>query len=188
MRLFLAIATFFKVLFCRDFAEAVRTIGAEGAGPPQPAKKPSAEKTVKKPAAKPTPPKPTAPERSEAITLLAALQREARFVDFIKEPLDAYSDAQVGAASRDVHRECGQVIDRMFGVESNMELEEGAQVDVPQGADPGCFRLVGNVTEGTDVSGKVVHQGWKATRCEVPKWTGTKEARLVIAPTEVEVK
>lgn len=180
MRLTLAIAAFFKTLFNRDFADSVRAIGTgEPAAPEQKGK------SIK---TKPTPPKPATPERSEAITLLAALQREARFLDFIMEPLDAYSDAQVGAASRDVHRECSQVIDRMFGVESNSELDEGAQIDVPQGADPGCFRLVGNVTDGADASGKVVHQGWKATRCEVPKWTGSKEARLVIATTEVEVK
>ncbi|MGD9126705.1 MAG: DUF2760 domain-containing protein [Planctomycetia bacterium] len=183
MRLFLAFATFFKVLFRRDYADAVRAIGTEVSG------RPAAPKSVEsKPAAKPAPPKPAEPLRSEAITLLAALQREARFVDFIKEPLDAYSDAQVGAASRDVHRECGRVLDRMFGIESNSTFEEGTQMDVPEKADPGCVRVVGNVTEGNEVSGAVVHQGWKATRCEVPKWTGSKEAQLVIAPTEVEVK
>ena len=185
MRLFLAIATFFKTLFNRDFAESVLAITAEGTVPLRLEDK-SAEKKPEPP--KPAPPKPAAPERSEALTLLAALQREARFVDFIKEPLDAYSDAQVGAASRDVHRECGRVIERMFAVEANSDLEEGAKIEVPQGTDPGCIRLVGNVTDGADVSGEIVHQGWKATRCEVPKWTGSKEARLVVAPTEVEVK
>jgi hypothetical protein len=48
-----------------------------------------------------------APARSEALNLLAAMQREARFVDFIREPLDGYSDAQIGAAARTVHRDCG---------------------------------------------------------------------------------
>lgn len=179
MRLFLAIAAFFKILFDCGFADSVRAIGAEETTAPSPAKKVTA---------KPAPAKQKSPERSEAITLLAALQREARFLDFIKEPLDAYSDAQVGAASRDVHRECGRVIDRMFAVAANSDLAEGTKLDVPQGADPGCFRLVGNVADGDDASGEVVHQGWKATCCEVPKWTGSKEARLVIAPTEVEVK
>ncbi len=36
--------------------------------------------------------------RSDAVTLLAALQREARLVDLIQENLAAYSDAQIGAA------------------------------------------------------------------------------------------
>ena len=62
--------------------------------------------------------KPPKAARSEAITLLATLQREARFVDFIKEPLDGYSDAQIGAAARDVHRDCGKVLDRLFAIQS----------------------------------------------------------------------
>ena len=41
------------------------------------------------------PPQPTAPVRNDAISLLATLQREARFVDIVKEPLADYSDAQV---------------------------------------------------------------------------------------------
>src|SRR5687768_11831871 len=40
--------------------------------------------------------------RSEAITLLAALQREARLVDLVKQPLEQFSDEQIGAAARNV--------------------------------------------------------------------------------------
>jgi hypothetical protein len=64
--------------------------------------KPQPKQDAKKPAAAPRP-------RSEALTLLATLQREARFVDFIKESLEGYSDAQIGAVARDVHRDCGKV-------------------------------------------------------------------------------
>ena len=38
-----------------------------------------------------------------AIQLLALLQREGRLVDFLREDLGSYSDAQIGAAARDVH-------------------------------------------------------------------------------------
>ncbi|MGV2334905.1 MAG UNVERIFIED_CONTAM: DUF2760 domain-containing protein [Planctomycetaceae bacterium] len=51
-------------------------------------------------------PAPAKPQRSEAISLLATLQREGRLLDFLKEPIDAYSDAQIGAAVRDIHRDC----------------------------------------------------------------------------------
>ena len=51
-----------------------------------------------------------APRRSDAITLLAALQREARFVDLVQEPLGEYSDDQIGAAARDVLRDCREVL------------------------------------------------------------------------------
>lgn len=50
--------------------------------------------------------KPVTAARSGALSLLEALQREARFVDFMKESLGDYSNAQVGAAVRDVHRGC----------------------------------------------------------------------------------
>ena len=129
-RIWLAIKVFFLVLFqgavARQVAEVLQKRKQESL--------PAAEK---KPAAKPEP-KPAAKQppkaaRSEAITLLAALQREARFVDFIKEPLDGYSDAQIGAAVRDVHRDCGKVLDRLFAIQSIVDQEEGSPLDVPAG-------------------------------------------------------
>ena len=41
-----------------------------------------------------------------AAQILAILQRDGRFVDFLMEDLGAYSNEQVGAAVRDVHRGC----------------------------------------------------------------------------------
>ena len=73
-----------------------------------------------------TPPAPKPPERSEAITLLATLQREARFVDFIQESLAAYSDAQIGAAVRDVHRDCAAVLKRLFELRPAVRDDAGA--------------------------------------------------------------
>src|SRR5687768_17051821 len=64
--------------------------------------------SIAEPIAKPTvvvsqvPAVKQAPLRSEALTLLAVLQREARLVDFLKEPIAGYDDAQVGAAVREI--------------------------------------------------------------------------------------
>ena len=69
--------------------------------------------------------------RSDAINLLAALQREARFVDFIKEPIAGYSDAQIGAAVRDVHRDCGALLERLFGLKP-IEIGRGGVGDSSQ--------------------------------------------------------
>ncbi len=121
------------------------------------------------------------------MTLLAALQREARFLDFIKEPLDGYADAQVGAAARDVHRECGAVIERMFAVEALMTEEEQSQIEVPAGFDSGKYRLTGNVTGEPPFKGRLMHPGWLAAKCDVPKWSGSDGAAKVIAPAEVEL-
>jgi hypothetical protein len=129
-----------------------------------------------------------APVRSEAITLLAALQREARFVDFIKEPLGGFSDAQIGAVARDVHRDCATVLERMFGIVSVVDQPEGSEVEVPAGFDSGRFQLAGNVVGEPPFHGRLAHHGWEATRCEVPAWSGKEASARVVAPAEVELR
>ena len=143
-----------------------------------------AEKADSKPAIAKQPPKPA---RSEAITLLATLQREARFVDFIKEPLDSYNDAQIGAAVRDVHRDCAKVLDRLFAIRSMVDQEEGSPVEVPAGFDAGRYRLTGNVAGDPPFRGNLVHHGWEAAEVQLPAWSGTQLSARVVAPVEVEL-
>ena len=151
--------------------------------PAAPEAKPQA-KVELKPAAPKPPPKPA---RSEAVTLLAALQREARFVDFIKEPLDGYSDAQIGAAARDVHRDCGKVLDRLLAIRAIDSQEEGSTLEVPAGFDAGRYRLTGNVAGNPPFRGRLVHHGWEAGEVQLPEWSGTPQSARVIAPIEVEL-
>ena len=177
MRLWLAIQCFFKVLFQADFAGQCRLILAGTAPapetpPPAPAK------------ASPAMVKST---RSDAITLLATLQREARFVDIVNESLDGYSDAQIGAAARDVLRDCGKVLMRLFSLRPMLDGEEGATVQVPAGYETECYRLTGDVSRDPPFSGKLMHAGWQATKCELPTWTGSQKAALVVAPAEVQL-
>jgi hypothetical protein len=135
----------------------------------------------------PQAPQPTTPTRNDAISLLATLQREARLIDIVKEPLGDYSDAQVGAAARDVLRDCGTVLDRLFQLTPIIEQPEGANVEIPSAADSARYRLSGKAT-GDATSGTLVHHGWLAKQCELPKWTGSKESALIVSPAELEVK
>ncbi len=125
--------------------------------------------------------------RSEALTLLAALQRESRLVDLIQEPLQEYTDAQIGAAARNVLRDAARTLERFFGLVPVVQAEEGAQVEVPRGFDPNRYRLIGHVVGEPPYRGQLVHPGWEATRCELPTWTGSESAVRVIAPAEVEI-
>lgn len=145
--------------------------------------------TEKKPEPKPAPKpaEPKKPTRNDAISLLAALQREARFLDIVKEPLGDYTDAQVGAAARDVLRDCAAVIDRLFQVEPILSEEDGAEVTIPSGDAAAKIRVTGNASDDTK-SGTLVHHGWQASQCELPKWTGSKEQAMVVAQAEVEAK
>ena len=127
MRIWLAIVSFFKVLFDAEFARGVRKL-LEGVPTETPAAKPVT-----------TAPVAATPQRSDAIALLATLQREARFVDLVNESLDGYSDAQIGAAARDVLRDSKKVLDRLFALEPVAKTEEGKSIEVPAGYE--CWTL-----------------------------------------------
>ncbi len=121
--------------------------------------------------------------RSEALTLLSALQRDARLMDLVYESLDSYTDAQIGAAARDVLRDTKKVLDRMFAIQRLIPNEEGSAIDIPALASPGRWRVVGHASQQR---GTLAHAGWVSTKLELPTWNGRLEDALVIAPAEVE--
>jgi hypothetical protein len=179
MRIFFAIRVFFRILFSGAIANQVKqALAAREASPDAPAAKPS----VKAAAA----PKP--PARSDAITLLAALQREARFVDFVQESLAGYTDAQIGAVARDVHRDCGAALERMFALRPAVADEEGREVEIAAGFDAARWRLTGNVGGEPPFRGRLVHAGWEASICELPTWSGAAVSAKIIASAEVELR
>jgi hypothetical protein len=182
MRILLAFRVFFQALFNSAAAQQFQQVIEHQALPaPSPAE-------VEEPAQRPASPKTAArAARSEALTLLAVLQREARFVDLVKEPLANYADAQIGAAAREVLRDCGVVLERMFALQPLSESAEGSEIEVPRGYDPLYYRITGNVVGEPPYRGKMVHPGWVASRCELPAWTGDDKAAGVIAPQEVEL-
>jgi len=168
MNIGLAFKTFFKVLGNKEFAGQLSDWMAKPALPA-----PKAEKTATK-------------KRTEAIELLATLQREGRLIDFLQEKLDGYSDAQIGAAVRDIHRDCGKALERLFGITPLIQQAEGSAISLPSDIDPGQWKLTGRV--GPDASnGKLCHHGWKITRHEIPAWTGHDDSAWVLAPAEVEI-
>lgn len=185
MRIWLAIRVFFQTLFQSQVADAVRRVLA-GEGPAdQPRPAPSEPAPPQRPAQGPKPVRP--PVRSDALTLLATLQREARFVDIVREPLADYSDAQIGAAARDVLRDCGVVLDRLFGLRAVVDQEEGSPVEAPAGFDAARYRITGNVSGAPPFRGRLVHHGWEATRCDLPQWSGSESSAMILAPIELEV-
>ncbi|HET6426328.1 MAG TPA: DUF2760 domain-containing protein [Planctomycetaceae bacterium] len=138
------------------------------------------------PAAAPIAP-PAAPKQSEAITLLATLQREARLVDFLKEDLAGYADEQIGAAVREIQRDAGKTLDRLFALKPIVTDPEGAPIEVTTGFDAGRYRLTGNIGSQGPYRGALRHHGWEATQCQLPTYTGSPGAAFTIAPAEVEV-
>jgi hypothetical protein len=173
-RIGLAFRAFFAILFNRAYAGRAASLFGDEASPKVTTSEPVAQVEKRSPK----------PIRSEALTLLETLQREARLVDLCQDSLDQYTDEQIGSAARNVLRDTGQVLNRLFAL--TPVANEGSNLDLPDGFDAARYRLSGNVTS-PPYHGRVTHGGWQATRCELPQWIGGKESALVVAPAEVEV-
>jgi hypothetical protein len=198
MHPWLAFLCFFKILFGRKLpAEAVRFL-PEGVEPPKalPAGEPAAKKPEAKkaePEAKPEP-KPVekkAPalaqhHRDGALALLALLQREGRFVDFVRDSVDGASDGDIGAAAREVHRGCRKVLDQHLSFEPVMPGNEEEKVSVPKGFDPAEVRLIGEAKGEPPFRGTLRHHGWRVVDAKLPVLAEGID-RTVIAPAEVEL-
>jgi hypothetical protein len=205
-RITLAFSCFFRLLFSgRLPARAVEYLPEEErpaallpevGAPPAPGAQPAA---AAEPAAAPPPAARPAEERRPArstdlsahhrdgaLALLALLQREGRFVDFLRESLDDYSDADIGAAVRDVHRGCRNVLGQHFTLEPVMPGQEDDRVNVPRGFDPTEIRLVGEVSGEPPFRGVLRHHGWRVTALNLPTLSEGVD-RHVVAPAEVEI-
>lgn len=120
-----------------------------------------------------------------AVQLLALLQRDGRLVDFLMEDLSTYSDAQIGAAVRDVHGGCRTSLARYVTIEPVAGDPEGATITVERDADAARMKIVGNVAGAPPFRGVLRHRGWEATRVDLPPLLAT--GRTIIAPAEIEV-
>src|SRR5688572_19115922 len=110
-RFWLALRAFFSITFSGRVPREVEAMMGSGAST-----------RVPPPDVTPAPPESAQPGHDAsgdgAVQMLALLQRDGRLVDFLMEDLATYSDAQVGAAARDVHASCRQVLSRYVTLEA----------------------------------------------------------------------
>ncbi|MGP0001953.1 MAG: DUF2760 domain-containing protein [Acetobacteraceae bacterium] len=147
----------------------------------------------RRPAAEPARPAPERPQAANAdaeiVHFLAMLQEKGRLVDFVMDDINAYSDAQVGAAARVVHAGCRGVLQEHFMIDPVRPEQEGSTVQVPAGYSAGEYRLVGKIAGSAPFSGVLVHRGWKTGMVKLPQLLrGAADPLPAIAPAEVEVK
>src|SRR5215467_7987902 len=118
-RIKFAFAAFFTILFKGRLPTALEPVG-RSEGPPE---------------------QPIAADASDrAFQMLALLQREGRFVDFVLEDLATYSDSQIGAAVRDIHGGCRRALDRYVTLQTVIAGREGDAVTIgPDQFDPSSF-------------------------------------------------
>jgi hypothetical protein len=182
-RLGLAFGAFSAVLGDAGFAARYAALRSGAAAPaPAPAPTPA---PVPAPVAAPAPALKTL-DTDAALQLLALLQREARLIDFTRESLAGYDDAQIGAAARLVHEGCAKVLREHFDIVPVRSETEGSRVTLPPGFDAAAVKLTGNVTGSAPFTGSLAHRGWRAADVKLPRLAEGHDAR-VLAPAEVEL-
>jgi len=172
-RLSIAFTSFWRILLDSRFAAAVAALrsNAAAAGPH--------DQRV-------APPVLQAAEPNAALQLLGLLQQEGRFIDFLEEDVAAYSDAEVGAATRVVHDGCKRALRQHFAIEAVRPEPEGTKLTLPEGFDSSAVRVTGNVVGQPPFTGSLTHRGWRVTEIRLPKIAAGHDLS-VLAPAEVEL-
>jgi hypothetical protein len=174
-RLWFAWLCFFRVLFDGVFAAKVFGMPQAQLDEGRPAVKPVAKEA-------PTP----GPNDDAALQLLALLQREGRFIDFLEEDVASFSDADIGAAARVVHGGCRKALREHVKLEPVRVEEEGAKVSLPAETSPAEVKLTGNVQGKGPHVGTLVHRGWRAVDIKLPTAVAGHDTHIV-AQAEVEL-
>ncbi|RYZ09818.1 MAG: DUF2760 domain-containing protein [Myxococcales bacterium] len=182
-RLWLSWVAWFRILFDGRYAARVAAL-EEGA--PEPESLPRESRVAPPPPVAETPraEAPRASPEDGALQLLALLQREGRFVDFVEQEVTAFSDQDVGAAARLVHEGCRKALHAHARVSSVRTEAEGARLSLEQPSAE--VKLVGNVAGAAPFRGVLRHRGWKVDELRLPKLIGAHDPK-VVAQAELEL-
>jgi hypothetical protein len=191
-RFWLAWVCLWNVLFDGAFAARVRVLSDASA--PLGAPRPEAPATLE-PATSPSRLATAATTREDmaprqdagpALQLLALLQREGRFVDFLQQEIAAFSDAQIGQVARVVHAGCRKAMVAHAQIEPVLGEAEQSRIELPPGFDPAAVKLTGQVQGAGPYRGTLRHRGWRATRLVLPTALAGHDPNI-LAPAEVEL-
>ena len=181
-RFVLAYIAFFKILF--DGVFAARVEAARGVA--------HAPELLEAQLSNPQLPKASPPPRlreaptDAALQLLALLQREGRFIDFVQEDVSAASDAEIGAAARVVHDGCARALKEHLELSAVRSEAEESRVTVDVGFASLGVRVTGNVRGEPPFTGTLRHRGWRARNVRLPQIAEGHDIS-VLAPAEVEL-
>ncbi|MGA2196313.1 MAG: DUF2760 domain-containing protein [Bryobacteraceae bacterium] len=173
MRIGLAFRCFFNLLFGGALSSAALSelgLVKRGAAP---AARGAAPAAVRTPA-------------DGALQILGILQRDSRLVDFLMEDIDGHADEQVGAAVREVHKQCRDSLARYVRLEPVIDGVEGTFAKAPS-ADPNVVKFIGNVPAKPPAGGTLLHKGWRAAKVDLPA-LGTGQDAAIVAPAEIEIE
>jgi hypothetical protein len=190
-RLWFAWACFFRVLFDATFAARAWSARAALELPPapEPASTPRREleapKSIRS-VSKASEKLPAPPPADPALQLLALLQRDGRFIDFLEQEIRTFPDVEIGAVARVVHEGCRKALHAHATITPIRTEEEGATVTLSEGYSASLVKLSGNVQGSAPYTGVLRHRGWRAEGLVLPTPVKGHDS-TVIAPAEVEL-
>ncbi len=158
---------------------AVYALGGKIPAPAVEAKEETPETTA-------PPPPAERPFDEKAVQVLSLLQKKGRLIDFLQEDISGYEDSRIGAAVRNIHKGCREVLLEHVTIEPVMKESEGSGVTVGEGFDPSAVRLTGNVTGSPPFKGILRHSGWRVSAMSLPRLPDNRDPGI-IEPAEVEV-
>jgi hypothetical protein len=171
IRVWLSWVCAFRVLFDGQFAARVAALRE---AEPEPDALPAPRQAA------PVPVAPSQPSAAAgALQLLALLQREGRFVDFIQQDVAGFGDQDIGAAARVVHEGCRRALRAHARIVSVRSEAEGASVVLESASSE--VKLVGNVAGSAPFRGVLRHRGWRVEELTLPTLLGSHDPKLVAA-------
>ncbi|WP_119343512.1 DUF2760 domain-containing protein [Facilibium subflavum] len=131
------------------------------------------------------------PDRSQydhsAKQLLTILQKKGRFIDFVYQNIDHFSDAEIASAVRVVHQGCQKAIKAHCNISSIRPEAENTQVILEKNDfDRFSVHLTGNIQNQSTITGVLLHKGWQIDQLQLPTIT-TNANPNIIQPAEIEV-
>ena len=125
--------------------------------------------------------------RDNSVQVLRVLQRDGRLIDFLMEDISGFSDEQVGAAVRDVHKGCRKTLDEYFEIAPALDGIENSKVSVDSDFDRKAIKIVGKTSVKQVFSGVLRHHGWKLIKNKLPKISVDKDSDIIMQ-AEIEVE
>jgi len=134
------------------------------------------------------PPKPVGPPKpsGEPLRILALLQQEAKFVDFILDDLSQATPTQIADYVKQMQPKAKETLQKYLKIDTVIAETEGQETTVPVGFDPSTIRVLGNVTGNPPFKGSVDHPGLKVTELKLPP-VPEGQNLFVLQPAEVQL-
>ena len=170
MRIITALKAFFKILFNKEFCLKTENLLLNFTGS-------SDIEVSEMPKFKPG-----------TAGVLALLQREGRFLDFLQEDLENVPDAQIGAVVKEtVYKGCRKALKDYIEISPVMQAEENSEVTLEKDFNPSEIRVVGKVEGEPPFKGTLRHKGWRLVKANLPSVSENSETSGVVCPAEVEL-